>query len=194
MIGPFMGGYRWLAGRGIAALIFGVATLVWPDISLTALVILWGAYALVDGVAALWAAIADRSIEHRGWVAFQGVAGVAAGVVTFVWPSITALALLWVIAAWAIAMGIALIATSIAVRKEISGELLVGLAGVLSVILGVILIAEPAGGALAVTWAIGWFACLYGIVMLTLSWEIRQETKGIARWHSERSGSGAHAH
>jgi uncharacterized membrane protein HdeD (DUF308 family) len=178
VIGPFLGGWRWIAGRGVAAVLFGLATLVWPDVTLWALVALWGAYALVDGVTALWAAIGDRYLEHRGWVAVQGAAGVIAGIIAFAWPDITALALLWVIAAWALVIGVTLVATAIEIRKEITGEWMIGLAGVLSIGLSLVLFADPGDGAVAITWAIGWFAFLYGVLLLSVAWAVRRETKG----------------
>ncbi len=147
---------------GSLHLLFGVATLVWPEVTLWSLVLLWGAFALVDGSIALAAAITNKDLLHRGWVAFWGLTGIAAGAVTFLWPSITALALLVVIAMWALAEGASMMAIAFSERKRISGEWLVGLTGVLTVALGVVLLLNPADGALAVTWAIGWYACLYG--------------------------------
>ena len=101
MMPAYIGSPKRLALRGVAAVVFGVATLVWPSVTLWALVVLWGAYVFVDGIVALSASIGDPFLLHRGWVAFWGLCGIAAGVVTFLWPSITALALLYVIAVWA---------------------------------------------------------------------------------------------
>ena len=98
MMRPYVGSWKRLAVHGAAAVLFGLATLVWPSITLWTLVLLWGAFAFVDGITALSAAIADPLLVHRGWVAFSGVTGIGAGIVTFFWPSITALALLVVIA------------------------------------------------------------------------------------------------
>ena len=119
MMRPYFGSWKRLAVSGVAAVLFGLATLVWPHVTLWALVVLWGAFAFVDGVTALSAAITDRLLLHRGWVAFWGVTGIAAGVVTFLWPSITALALLMVIATWALLVGGSQIAFAITARKEI---------------------------------------------------------------------------
>ena len=123
MMRPFVGSWKRLAVHGVAAVLFGMATLVWPSITLWALVLLWGAFVFVDGVTALSAAIADRLLAHRGWVAFRGVTGIAAGVVTFLWPSITALALLVVIAAWALLIGGSRIAFAISTRKQVPRSL-----------------------------------------------------------------------
>ena len=114
MMRPYIGSWKRLAVSGVAAVIFGLATLVWPHVTLWALVVLWGAFAFVDGITALSAAISDRLLVHRGWVAFRGVTGIAAGVVTFLWPSITALALALVIATWALLIGGSRIAFAIA--------------------------------------------------------------------------------
>src|SRR4029453_9174043 len=100
MMRPLIGSWKRLAVHGVAAVLFGLATLVWPSISLWTLVVLWGAFAFVDGITALSPAITDRGLFRRGWVAFSGLMGIGAGVVTFLWPSITALAVLVVIATW----------------------------------------------------------------------------------------------
>ena len=105
MIRQYVGSWRRLTVQGIAAIVFGMLTLAWPDVTLSTLIVMWGAFALVDGVAALTAVIVDPILRHRGLVALSGVSGIAAGIVTFVWPSITALVLLYVIAAWAFVAG-----------------------------------------------------------------------------------------
>ena len=120
MMRPYVGSWKRLAVHGVAAVLFGLATLVWPSITLWALVLLWGAFAFVDGVTALSAAIGDPLLVHRGWVAFWGVTGIGAGVVTFFWPSITALALLVVIATWSLLIGGSRIVFAISARKQVS--------------------------------------------------------------------------
>jgi uncharacterized membrane protein HdeD (DUF308 family) len=178
MTAPQVGGWRRLAFRGIAAGAFGVAVLVWAHITLWALVLLWGAFVLVDGLIALSVAISDRFfLIHRGWLAFYGVVGMATGVVTFAWPSITARALLVVIAVWALLEGVALIGMAVRVRKFVIDDWLVPLAGVLAVLLGVVLLlSDPSRGALAMSWAIGWFACIYGVLEVWLALLVREET------------------
>ena len=123
MMRPYVGSWKRLAVHGVAAVLFGLATLVWPDVTLWALVVLWGAFAFVDGITALSAAITDPLLLHRGWVAFWGVTGIAAGIVTFVWPSITAVALLVVIATWSLLVGGSQIAFAIRARKQVSGRM-----------------------------------------------------------------------
>ena len=174
----YVGSPRRLVLRGVAAILFGIATLVWPDVTLWALVVLFGAYALVDGTVALATAISDRNLLHRGWIAVSGVSGIVAGVVTFVWPGITALALLFLIAAWLLVSGFSLIAIAVSERKQLTGEWVIALTGILAVLLGVVLMITPGAGALAITWVIGWWACLSGGASLWLAWIVHRELSG----------------
>jgi uncharacterized membrane protein HdeD (DUF308 family) len=193
MMRPYIGSWKRLAVSGVAAVLFGLATLVWPGVTLWALVVLWGAFAFVDGITALSAAITDRLLVHRGWVAFWGLTGIAAGVVTFLWPSITALALLVVIATWALLIGISQIAFAIAARKEIPRAWSVALRGVLLVVLGVLLVISPGDGALGITWAIGWLTFLFGTVQLWLASVVRHETHELTSQTGIRTGRPGHA-
>ena len=193
MMRPYIGSWKRLAVSGVAAVLFGLATLVWPGVTLWALVVLWGAFAFVDGITALSAAITDRLLVHRGWVAFWGLTGIAAGVVTFVWPSITALALLVVIATWALLIGISQIAFAIAARKEIPRAWSVALRGVLLVVLGVLLVISPGDGALGITWAIGWLTFLFGTVQLWLASVVRHETHELTSQTGIRTVRPGHA-
>lgn len=186
-----LGNPRHLVLRGVAAIAFGIATLAWPGVTLWALVVLWGAYALVDGTIALAAAIGERHLPHRGWVAVTGVSGIIAGVLTFAWPSITALALLYVIAAWSLITGFSLIAIAISERKQLTGEWVIALTGILAVLLGIVLMITPGAGALAITWAIGWWACLSGGASLSLAWIIHHELHNNNTSQFER---GSHTH
>jgi len=176
MMRPYIGSWKRLAVHGAAAMVFGLATLVWPEISLWSLVLLWGAFAFVDGVTAVSAALADRMLIHRGWVAVRGVAGIVAGIVTFVWPSMTAVALLAVIATWSLIIGGSRIAFAISARKQLSGAGVVGIGGALLVLLGVLLLADPGAGAIGITWAIGWAAFVSGGLELWLAAAVRRET------------------
>jgi uncharacterized membrane protein HdeD (DUF308 family) len=122
--------------RGICAILFGVLTFVWPGITLLTLVLLYGAYALADGALALAEAVMGGAPAPRWWLALVGLFGVAAGILTFAWPGITALVLLLFIAGWAIATGVLQIVGAIRLRKEIENEWLLIASGVLSVIFG----------------------------------------------------------
>jgi uncharacterized membrane protein HdeD (DUF308 family) len=171
----------WVVGlRGLAALIFGLLTLVSPAISLAVLILLFGAYALVDGVFTMVAAIANRHGEPR-WVALliSGVLGALIGVLTFLMPGVTGLVLLYFIAAWAIVRGVMEIVAAVQLRKVIKGEFWLILAGVLSVLFGILLFLFPGAGALAVVLWIGVFAIVFGILLIALAFRLRGWKKAL---------------
>lgn len=160
--------------RGMAAILFGIAVLVWPGIALTTLVLVWGAYALVDGIFAIVMGIRSRTQVEHWWVTvLEGVVGIIAGVVAFVWPGITAVALLYVVAAWAIITGILEIVAAIQLRKEISDEFWLGLSGVLSVLLGVLLVVYPGTGMLSLLWVLALYEIAFGVATIILSFRVR---------------------
>jgi uncharacterized membrane protein HdeD (DUF308 family) len=176
-----------VALRGVAGVLFGIFTFFAPGISLAALVLLFGAYALVDGILAIVSAFRRRG-AGRWWVLLlEGLIGVAAAVVTFVWPAITALALLYVIAVWALLTGIVEIAAAIQLRRVITGEWLLALSGVLSLVLGALLIAFPRAGALAVVIWIGAYALVFGVLLIVLGVRLRAWAQGA----SPRAAPGA---
>src|SRR5215218_5701717 len=166
-----------LALRGLAAIVFGVLAFVWPDITLFALVLLFGAYMLVDGIFAIVAAVRAAGREARWWLLLiEGILGVLAGLVAFFWPGLTALALLYFIAAWAIVTGVLEIVAAIRLRREIEGEWALGLSGALSVIFGVLLIVSPApAGLLSLVWLVGAYAVASGVLLLILAIRVRRE-------------------
>jgi uncharacterized membrane protein HdeD (DUF308 family) len=171
----------WAVGlRGLLSIVFGVLVLIWPEIALEALVLLFGIFALVDGVFAIISAIRGRK-EYRQWwlVLLEGIAGVAFGVVAFGWPRITALVLLLLIASWAIATGILQIVAAILLRKELRGEGLLILGGILSLLLGVLLAIQPQAGAIALVWLIGAYAILSGVLLIVLAFRLRRWSKQI---------------
>lgn len=160
--------------RGILAILFGIATLMMPGITLIVLVVLFGAYALVDGVILSILAFKNRTHDSSWWVMLlTGLVSIAAGVVTFVWPGITTVSLFYVIVAWAIVTGISEVIYAIQFRKEIEGEWLLVLDGILSVGFGILLIAQPIPGALAVLWMIGVYAIAYGVMLTVLAFRLR---------------------
>jgi uncharacterized membrane protein HdeD (DUF308 family) len=166
--------WGWIVLRGIAAILFGVLALVRPGVALATLVLVFGAYALVDGCALVAAAVANRKSEQRwGALLVGGLIGIATGIVTFIMPEVTAVALLAVIAAWAIMMGIAEVVAAIELRKVITGEWLMIIAGLASLAFGVFLIARPAAGALAVVFWIGAFAALSGLLQIGFALKLR---------------------
>jgi uncharacterized membrane protein HdeD (DUF308 family) len=163
-----------LALRGLVAVLFGLVAIVWPGLTLTALVLLFGAYALVDGVFAVVSALRTASRQSRWWMLLiEGVIGIVIGVVTFLWPDITALALLYLIAAWAIVTGVFEILAAIRLRREITGEWLLALSGIASVLFGLLLVILPGAGALAVVWLIGIYALIFGVLLIVLAFRLR---------------------
>ena len=159
--------------RGLAGILFGIITFIAPGISLAALVLLFGAYAFADGVLAIVTAIRRRGNDRWGMLLLEGLVGVAAGVLTLLWPGITALALLYVIAAWALVTGAFEIAAAIRLRKVITGEWILALSGILSMALGVLLIVAPGPGALAVVIWIGAYAFVFGVLLFALGLRLK---------------------
>jgi uncharacterized membrane protein HdeD (DUF308 family) len=171
----FMAKNWWvLVLRGIGAVIFGVLTILWPAISLAVLVLMWGVWALVDGVFGVIGAFRRRRGEGFPWWLFiTGLAGIAAGVFTFINPAITALALVFLIAAFSIVRGIFEIVAAIRLRKEIKNEWLLVTAGVLSVAFGVIVAIAPGVGALAIVLWIGVIAFAIGLLEIVAGLRLR---------------------
>ena len=160
--------------RGICSLIFGLLAFVWPGITLLSLVFIFGAYALADGIFAIIAGLRAPKEFKRWWLLLiEGILSVIAGVMAFVWPGITALILLALIAGWAIGTGIVEIIAAIQMRKQITGEWLMILSGLISVLFGVLLLINPSGGALAVVFIIGAYAVVFGILQIALGFKLR---------------------
>ena len=162
--------------RGIAAIAFGVLAFFWPGLTLVALTLLWGAYALTDGVIAIWAAFnaSGGDVGPRWWLGLSGVAGILAGVVTFYYTGTTTLVLLMFIAVWAIIIGVLQIWGAIVLRKVLQQEWLLILNGVLSIVFGAILFAQPGAGALALVWMIAWYAIFFGCLYIALAFRLKQ--------------------
>jgi len=170
--------WGWIVLRGVAAVLFGILAFALPGITLAALVIVWGAYALADGILALIAAYRVRDQGKPFWsLVIVGLLGIAAGIVTFIWPGMTALLLLMFIAAWAVVMGIFQIIAAIRLRKEIQNEWLLGLSGVLSVLFGIIMFVQPGAGALAVIWVIGAYAIVFGALLIWLGLRLKKRSE-----------------
>ena len=160
--------------RGIAAILFGLLTIMWPGLSLLTFVLLFGVFALFDGGLALGAAIMGGSAEPRWWLALVGLLGIAAGALALLWPGITGLVLLMFIAAWAITAGVFEVMGAIKLRKEIEGEWWLITTGILSVLFGFLILLFPGAGALSIAFVIGWFAILYGALLVGLSWRLKK--------------------
>jgi uncharacterized membrane protein HdeD (DUF308 family) len=164
-----------IALRGVAAIVFGILTLAWPSLTLVALVLLFGAWALVDGVLSVLAALRRRRDDAPWWaLLLVGLAGVAAGIVAFVYPGLTALALMYVIGAWALVIGAFGLVAAIRLRRLLPGEWRLGLASVLAIVFGVLVLVAPGAGALALVLWIGAFAILHGVILVALALRLRR--------------------
>lgn len=162
---------RWwiLLLRGVLAVLFGVFAILWPGLTLRVLVLLWGVFAVADG---LWALV--EGIQTRWWwMALFGVIGMAAGAYALVQPGITALLLLFVIAAWAVLRGVLEIAAAFALRKELTNEWLLVVSGGLSIAVGLAMFAFPGAGALALVWLIAIQALATGVLLIALAFRLR---------------------
>jgi uncharacterized membrane protein HdeD (DUF308 family) len=160
--------------RGIAAIIFGVLAFAWPGVTLLTLILFYGAFALVDGVLAIIAAITGGAPGSRWWLAIVGLLGIAAGLLTFLMPGLSALVLLFFIAGWAIATGVFQIMGAIQLRKEIDNEWFLILGGIISVLFGIGVMLAPGAGALALVWVIGAYALIIGVLLVALAFRLKK--------------------
>lgn len=160
--------------RGLFAIIFGVLALMWPELTLFALVWLFGAYVLADGVFQVFSAISRHEDFDRWWlILLEGLFGIGFGVLTFAWPGITGLVLLILIAAWALITGMLEISAAIQLRKEIDNEWLLAFSGVISIVLGVLMMIWPAASAVALAFMIGMYAILFGATLILLGFRLK---------------------
>lgn len=155
--------------RGILAIVFGVMAFAMPGLTLLTLALLYGVYALVDGALAIWFGVGSRA-----WaLVLFGLLGIAVGILSVYVPWATAVGLLYVIGAWAILRGIFEIVTAVQLRHEITNEWSLGLAGLLSIALGLLFFVRPGAGALAVVWLIGAYAVIAGVLLIKLAFRVR---------------------
>lgn len=184
--------YWWaLVLRGITAIAFGVLAFAWPGITLQVLVLFFGAYALIDGILSLAAALRGRGhTENWGLFLLQGLLGVGLGVLTWLAPEATAVAILLYIAAWALVTGVLEIVAAIRLRREIEGEFWLALGGLLSIIFAMLVLAFPLAGALGLIWLIGGYAIAFGILLVALGLRVRRGKTGASGGRSARLGPG----
>jgi len=160
--------------RGLLAILIGIVALALPGVTVAALVFLFAGYAFVDGVVSIIGAVRAVAAKERwGSLLIEGIAGIAAGVITVLWPAITALTLIYVIAAWAIVTGVLEIAAAVRLRRHISGEWLLALSGVASVIFGVLVAAVPLAGALVLAVWFGAYELVFGTLLVALGFRLR---------------------
>jgi uncharacterized membrane protein HdeD (DUF308 family) len=161
---------RWVLGlHGLASVVFGVMILAWPGISVYALTIVFGAYTLATGIVEFGTAFTTQGKEERGWLILRGLLGITVGVLVFAWPGISALTLLYVIGAYAVAFGVLCVGASFRLpldRRDTASMILTGL---VAIVFGIVIFAEPGAGALAVLGLIAAFALVIGIIELVVS-------------------------
>ena len=160
--------------RGLASIVLGVLAFAWPGFTLLTLTLVWGAYTLADGVLALGAAIMGGSMAPRWWLALAGIVGILAGLVAILSPAFAATVLLVIVATWAILVGLLQIWGAIRLRKEIEGEWMLALSGLLALGFGVAILIQPDAGALALVWLIGAYALISGLSFVGLAMRLRR--------------------
>ena len=167
--------------RGIAGILFGLIAFLRPGIALSALVLLFGLYAIADGVLAIITAFQRRGgvLGDRWWVLLvEGIVGICAGVITLFYPGITAIALLYLIAFWALVTGIFELVAAFRLRKVITNEWMLVLGGVVSILFSILLIARPGVGLLTLVFWIGAYALIFGALLIALSFRLRSWGRG----------------
>ena len=164
--------------RGLVAIALGIVTFAWPAITVAALVLVFGAYALVDGVVSIVGAW-KAARAHERWVAliFEGIAGIITAAVTAIFPGLTALALVYLIAAWALVTGVLEIVAAVRLRQYVAHEWLLALSGVASLIFGFLAILLPLAGAVAIALGIGIYALVFGVLLIGLGFRLRSWTR-----------------
>lgn len=157
--------------RGVVAVLFGVLAIVWPEITVLSLALLFGLYTLLDGITSIVMGIGRGT--DRAYMITLGVLGVVAGVIALVWPRITVIVLLVIIAVWAIFAGLMQIAAAIRLRKVVRNEWFLAVSGIVALVLGLLLIVQPAEGAIALVVAIATFAVAWGVTLVVLGFRLR---------------------
>lgn len=175
MLANILSRYWWTTLlRGLIWVLLGVFIFAKPAMSLVTLALMFGILVLADGIATIVSAVGGRKEhEHWGVLLLAGIAGVAVGILTLFNPGLTALALLFYMAIWAIATGLLEVVAAIKLRKEIRGEFWLVLAGLLSIAFGVFLMARPGAGAMSVLWFIAAYSILFGVSLIVLSLRAR---------------------
>lgn len=184
--------HRWTAllGRGLIAIALGLLVWLRPGISLSLFVVVFGLWALLDGLVNCWLAFEDRPQPSWGWMLLDGLIGIAIGLLALSRPKSTAVALLFLIGIWAVARGVLEIVVAIALRKELKGEWRLFLAGLLSIVFGAIVFSRPGAGLLAVMWLVGFYAVLYGLMLVSLAFKAKNLERIVASEPPLSGGAG----
>ncbi len=160
--------------RGIFGILFGLAAFVWPGITWLTLIVMFGIYAIVDGLVAIITGLSRTKDSPRWWTfLLEGLISIGAGVVALIWPGLTSLVLVYMIASWAVITGILEIVAAIRLRNEITNEWMLGVGGLVSIALGVLLFLRPVAGGLAIIWTIAAYALIFGVLLVVLGFRLR---------------------
>jgi uncharacterized membrane protein HdeD (DUF308 family) len=161
--------------RGVLAIFFGLAAFFMPGLAWLSLIVLFGTYAILDGAFAMMSGLISSRFSPRWWVFLvEGLVSVAAGAIALIRPDIASIALILIIASWALVTGVLEILAAIRLRKEITNEWMLGFGGFVSIVLGVLLFFQPAAGGLVITLMIGAYALIFGIVLVALGLRLRK--------------------
>src|ERR1044072_3476312 len=172
--------------RGVAALVFGIVVLAWPGLAFATLLVMFGAFCLADGVFGLWAALSGGS-DHRWLQLVWALVSIGAGLATLLVPGVTAVVLLFYIGAWAVTSGVLQIVSAIQLRREIEGECLLMLNGLLAVVFALLLFARPGAGAMAIVTILGVFAIASGVALILLGWRARSFIQAATNARAQRA-------
>lgn len=164
--------------RGIFAVLFGILAIAMPGITLVTLVLVVGIYLFADGVVDLYTVISGKAHgDDRFLLVLQGVVGIVIGLIAFFMPGVSAVGLLLAIGAWSLVVGVLQIVAAIRLRKEITNEFWLGLSGLISILFGFFVIANPGQGALAVIWIIAIYAIMFGVFLIAFAFKVRKHAK-----------------
>lgn len=181
----------WMVGlRGVLAIVFGLLTFVLPVVALQTWVLLFAAYMIVDGVFGIASGVRAATRHERwGWLIFEGITSVGAGIVALIWPIVTVVVFVYLLAIWSGVSGVMM--TIAAFRLKVDhGRWLLALAGVFSVLWGLLLLFAPIAGALALVLYLGAYALVFGVMLLVLSWRLRQRSPSSAGEGTPTTGQG----
>ena len=166
--------------RGIAAVLFGIITLVWPKMTLSVLVFVFGLFVVISGITAVVAALRNTEFPGWGWLLGEGILGILAGAIALAWPGITALAFIYLLAFWAILTGILALVAPLAYPMSGGRGVLSVLSGLVSIVFGILIAAQPSSGLLAVVWLIGVYAIVVGIMYIGVYFQSRTLASSLA--------------
>lgn len=187
-ISLFLADRWWMTAlRGLFAILFGLAIMIWPGISLAILLTLFGIFALFSGCLLLLIALQGRTVEGNWLIILEGFLGVGLGLLTLFRPETTGIFLLIMVAVWAILTGVFQISVALRLRREIEKEWLLLSAGIASALFGLLLALRPVAGATALLWLVGAYAIALGILLIILSFRLKRWRQRSLKLHAERS-------